>query len=229
MVPFYKAMLPKLGFNRHLPKAVRYGPAKYNGKGLAHLAVHQHAKHLEWFVSEIRKESHLGKVLTVQMDKHQMILGTEKHFLSLKSTDIVYSEPSRIQFLWEENTKRGVSIQVANAWRQKPQREGDRAVMDIFREAGYDKNKLEILNDVRLYLHVTYISCMANERGDRIEKWALFGPPHESSLSWPGRRKPIHENLRLWRETVYQTITAANGLYPTNLGPMYQQNLEQPQ
>ena len=182
MVPFYKAILPKLGFNRHLPKAVRYGPKKFNGKGLVHLAVHQHAKHLEWFVSEIRKESQLGKVLKVQMDKQQMMIGSEKHFLTMASTDIPYSEPSRIQFLWEENTKRGVTIQLASAWRQRPLREGDRAVMDIFREAGYDKEKLEILNDVRLYLHVTYISCMANARGDRIERWALFGPPQESAL-----------------------------------------------
>ena len=46
--------------------------------------------------------------------------------------------------------------------------------MDIFREAGYDKEKLEILNDVRLYLHVTYISCMANARGDGIERWSFL-------------------------------------------------------
>ena len=26
MVPFYAAMLPKMGFNRHLPRELRYGP-----------------------------------------------------------------------------------------------------------------------------------------------------------------------------------------------------------
>ena len=57
MVPFYAAMLPKMGFNRHIPKAVRFGPKKYNGKGLVHLAVHQHAKHLEEFVLNIRRET----------------------------------------------------------------------------------------------------------------------------------------------------------------------------
>ena len=161
----------------------------------------------------------------MQMDKQQMLLGTEKHFLSIKSTNFTYIEPSRIQFLWEENTKRGVTIQLADAWRQKPKREGDKAVMDIFRAAGYGKEKLEILNDVRLYLRVTYISCMANARGDRIEKRALFGPPKETSLDWPVRQKPIPAHWRIWRETIYQTITAANGLYPANLGPIYRQNV----
>ena len=31
-IPVERALLPKLGFNRHMPKSVLYGPTKYGGK-----------------------------------------------------------------------------------------------------------------------------------------------------------------------------------------------------
>ena len=54
MKPFCAAILPKMGFNRHIPLAVRYGPPRYNGKGLVHLGTHQHAKHLEELIVALR-------------------------------------------------------------------------------------------------------------------------------------------------------------------------------
>ena len=38
---FYQALLPRMGFNRHIPKAVRFGPKKFNGKGLVDLESYQ--------------------------------------------------------------------------------------------------------------------------------------------------------------------------------------------
>ena len=99
MLNNYAAMLPKMGFNQHLPKTIRYGPKKYNGKGLTHLSIHQHAKHLEIFVSHLRYQTHLGKILRMQMDKMQLFLGTEEHFLTLSSDDFKYTEPNRMHFL----------------------------------------------------------------------------------------------------------------------------------
>ena len=114
------------------------------------------------------------------MDKQQMLLGTEEHFLTLQSSDFPYNEPSRIQFLWEENNKRDVTIQVADAWRYKPARIGDRALMDIFRES--DSTQLEQLNNVGLYLRVIYVRCIANKEGNAIERWGLFGLPKIANL-----------------------------------------------
>ena len=72
---------------------------------------------------------------------------------------------------------------------------------------------------------MTYVSCIANKEGNAIERWALYGPPKKCSLDWPVRRKPLPENLKAWRVMIYTTITVANGLYPTNLGPPVSQNL----
>lgn len=81
--------------------------------------------------------------------------------------------------------------------------------------------KLRMMNDVRLYLKVTYLSCMTNAEGNKIETWVLYGPPQQNSeLEWPIRRKPLPENMREWRQLIYTNLTAVTGLYPFNLGPL---------
>ena len=80
------------------------------------------------------------------------------------------------------------------------------------------------MNDVRLYLKVTYLSCMTNVEGNKIERWALFGPScQDSELEWPVRRKPLPENMREWRQLIYENFTAATGLYPANLGSIWRE------
>ena len=49
-----KALLPKMGFNRHMPKAVLYGPLKFRGKHLFNVHTEQTLIHLEKFMAHIR-------------------------------------------------------------------------------------------------------------------------------------------------------------------------------
>ena len=152
MVPFYMAVLPKMGFNRHLPLEIRYGPKRYNGKGLAHLYTYQFIFHLERFIGTLRSKDNLGKLLRLQMDKHQMHLGTSQHFLQLNSNDYPYGEKSRIQFLWEECSRHNIQLHISGAWVERPARVGDVFLMDRIAPLYKDKAKLERINAVRLYL-----------------------------------------------------------------------------
>ena len=78
--------------------------------------------------------------------------------------------------------------------------------MDLFRRVETDSSKLTRLNDLRIYLKVTHISCIANEREDRLVNWELHGPPNtKTDLDWPPRQKPLEENLKAWREMLYRT------------------------
>ena len=43
-------------------------------------------------------------------------------------------------------------------------------------------------------------------------------PPSLCKLKWPKRRKPLEQNLRLWRDTLRQLFCGANGLFPVKLG-----------
>ena len=91
--------------------------------------------------------------------------------------------------------------------------------MDVLRRKERNHEKIWRLNDVRIYLQVTYLSCITNKEGNKIEHWALYGPPKANTeLEWITRRKPLPENMKAWREFLYQNFTAADGLYPHNLG-----------
>ena len=113
--PGYNAILPKLGFNRHFPRAVIFGPAKYQGKQMIDYKIFQYTSHLVRFVGYLRQNKELGNVLRIQMDQHQLLIGSGKHFLELSSTTYPYGERSRIQFLWEQNTKYKLKRKVQGA------------------------------------------------------------------------------------------------------------------
>ena len=59
----------------------------------------QYVCHLEHFVGYIRMENEMGNLMRIQVDQHQQLMGTGKHFLEVDSTKYKYGEPSRIQFL----------------------------------------------------------------------------------------------------------------------------------
>ena len=81
---------------------------------------------------------------------------------------------------------------MTNAWRQRPARVGDQSIMDVIRKRERNFEKVRRFNDVRLYLKVTYLSCMTNEEGNKIEGWALYGPPKvDTQLDWTTRRQPL--------------------------------------
>ena len=78
--------MPKIGFNRHFPRAVIYAPLKFQGKQLDDYKVFQYTSHLVRFVDYLRQKDELGNLLRIQMDQHQLIIGSGTHFLELLST-----------------------------------------------------------------------------------------------------------------------------------------------
>ena len=111
------------------------------------------------------------------MDQHQQVIGSKKHFLELNSNDYPYGEPSCIQFLWERNTKWGIQIKVEGAWNQANGRVHDEFLMDRIVEKVKTPHILARINDVRLFLKVSWLSDIATDDGRNIQEWAMFGPP----------------------------------------------------
>ena len=110
--PFLTAILAKMEFNRHFSRNVVFRPKNFQGKQLCDLSVQQYLCHLERFVRYLRQETKIGDLLRIQMDEHQQVIGSQSHFLSLNSTDYPYAKPSRTQYLWERNTKYGITVEI---------------------------------------------------------------------------------------------------------------------
>ena len=144
-----------------------------------------------------------------------MLIGTQAQFLSKDYTHHPYGEKSRLQFLWEQNTKWGITLKIKDAWNQRVLRENDLFLMDKICEKIPSHLVLNKLNDVRLWLKVSRLSDIVIE--DRTDIAPL---PTRSELKWPKRRKSLPENLKLWRDTLRNIFCGAAGPYTMTLGPI---------
>ena len=152
---FYQALLPKLGFNRHIPLQVRYGPPKYNGKGLVEFLIQQYIQHITHLVKHLRANGEIGQLLQMEIDIYQMTIGSETHFFELNPSQYSYGEKTFIHFIWELNHKYGINILIASNWQEKIVRENDTFIMDVVVKKITRPNILKRINDVRLFLKVS--------------------------------------------------------------------------
>ena len=53
-VPIYQAILPKLGYNRHIPLSVRFGPICYGGAAFPHTYTVEIFKHIQYITGLLR-------------------------------------------------------------------------------------------------------------------------------------------------------------------------------
>ena len=217
-IPFYQAILPKMGFNRHIPTAVRFGPKKYNGKGLADFATQQHIQHLERFCGHIRRQKEIGNLLQIEMDTIQLIMGSRHHFFQLDPSIYCYGEKSFVQYLWEHNYNNNITIHLHDPWRIQPARENDLFIMDEMIKKVTKMDVLCRMNDVRLFLQVTRLSDISVESGDALDLSILNGTPKPNCLTWPKRRVPLEENLKQFRMIIRSMFGGMYGLFPRNLG-----------
>ena len=91
-VPIYQAFLPKMGYNRHLPLAIRYGPTNLGGAGLVHLYTEQAIKHVQFLVGTVRQKSQLADTFIIALSTIQLTAGTTELFLNKKKRDMTYVE-----------------------------------------------------------------------------------------------------------------------------------------
>ena len=98
--PIYQAILPKMGYNRHTPLAIRYGPPEHGGTGLVHAYTEQVVKHLQFFVGTMRQESQLADTMRIGLSTIQMLVGTSDLFLNKRRKQITYVEGNSRTFFY---------------------------------------------------------------------------------------------------------------------------------
>ena len=77
--PFYNILLPRMGLNRHMPRAVVCGPPSHAGLEMMDIKVEQIARHIEGVVTQIRKNDKVGKTIRATIDMMQIYLGTKNN------------------------------------------------------------------------------------------------------------------------------------------------------
>lgn len=187
------SLLPKIGLNRHFPRAVTYAPKYFGGLGFTTMAVEQPIAHITSIIGHYRAQSSLSRNYT-QLLKSYMVR-TGMHESPLINTSII----NYVDAPWLEVTRsflRANNIQI-----QLPAipdipflRQNDKNIMALATAQSPSKSFLHTINKCRSFLQITFLSEMCNAQGTCILDY-FRDPPSipnqtpttysQSVISWP--------------------------------------------
>ena len=83
-------MLPKIGLNRHTPKAVVYGPMKLGGVNYTQFKTLQTAKSITYLLKKMRWNGDMAAAIRVNLEMTHLMSGVEAPILEKTDQSINY-------------------------------------------------------------------------------------------------------------------------------------------
>ena len=201
-IPIINHILPLLGYNRHLPRAVVFGSSKLGGLNLKHLYIDQGTKHITNLIKYYRNGGSIGQLLRISLRWIHLIAGFS--FCPLAHPQLRYhhiGDPwyqTLIRFLYECDAyiETNETIQIYNS-------ERDSSLMEDFLLQDPSATELKTLNACRIYLRVTTLSDICTARGDTLTRncWEGTHPTNAIQL-WPRQERPTTQSWSVWRKFI---------------------------
>jgi hypothetical protein len=218
--PFYTALLPKIGINRHMPRAILHAPSKLAGLGLVNLTAEQLSMHVTGLILQIRKFDRVGQTMLACIDALQLYLGTTRQFFQLKPSTLEHRpsrKESQLMYIWEELAAQKLQLISHNFWTPTAVGSNDVSIIDAVmverdkrRGTTNHLHKMTIwyVNACRLYLRVTMLNEICTPCGEYVHDWALYGHHRNESamLTYPYQDKPPPYVWKVWRDGILATF-----------------------
>ena len=154
------AILPKLGYNRNLPREVVFGPYEQGGVGLAGLYVTEGTAHVMASIRQTRMATgQLSNIMTIAEDWAQKHTGNERQLLNDVERELPHLPDG-----WIKNTRGFLRVSESRLIYTNPTtlehvRENDRIIMeDVKRSPFLSPQDKEEANYCRLYLNAKTLS-----------------------------------------------------------------------
>ena len=199
----YAALLPQMGYNRHIPKVVRHGPKHLGGAGLIHMYTEQGIKHLQHFLGTIRQSSALYDILQITFSNYQLHLGISKFFLNTEISECPHHIPGRIAFLWCFSNQHKITFQCPSIWTPSLKFKNYINLMDrITSGKGIASSSVNTFNACLEYLQILNLSEIISNNGREIRSDILYPPTiyyPKSPLQWSHQRRLSPEAWEIWR------------------------------
>jgi len=198
--------LNKMGYPVTFPQAVVYAPGKVRGLRFQHLGHEQGIQHVIQLLKHLRTSMLNGQLYSALIDAYHILAVSMQHILE-------YTEPMpwcpngwltiTCQFLNSINTM----ITLQHLWIPLSCRVNDHNIMDdIIKQMPHANTSA--INNVRLYLHIFFLSEITNANGTTVLPDVLQnGPRHlGSTVPWPRQPMPPLEAWKHWQwaiQTMY--------------------------
>ena len=220
--PAINTILPKMGFNRHLPRAVVFGPRNLGAMGLPSLVYEQGLQQIQFIGRHLRSPtSPLRSLFQIAIEWFRILAGYTTCPLASPHLPIAHVELAS----WFKSLKEFLatirhSLDIPNLYHPRPLRVNDIAIMNL-PQAGYSSQDLQRINRCRIFLRVTMLSEISSCDGKTLlpSIWQGQPPPNSfSTLLWPRQSRPSGPSWRLWRRYLQSALSPGNyNCYSTQL------------
>jgi len=196
-------MLPKLGINRKMKRAVVYAPLELGGIGYPYIGTIQDQKGIGHFVKHLQWGQEIGTEMRALLSHAQVSSGLVTPLMEDTSLHLTYLEEGMISHLRDRLRELKGGIWIENLWVPQLQREKDQSLMEIFMKAKSRKitNKIiEEANICRIYLRIITVAELADLNGREISPHKINGEWRaQSTLVWPTQAKPSDKMWKSFR------------------------------
>jgi hypothetical protein len=210
------SILPRIGFNKHMPRSVVFASKSRGGIGVLNLPTEQGVSQIQLIITHLRAKSYLYNTILILMESFQLVTGIPTSpFLHTKQVTYVQSPwiQSVQKFLNAINGK----IYIPDLTPITINRINDKPIMQSDLNL-FTKSEMESINACRLFLQVTYLSDISNDNGTSILQEAVKGICNSkgqpklwnisrSKLTWPRQPRPSTAAWNKWK-TYLQAITS---------------------
>lgn len=212
-------ILPKLGYNQHMARAIVFGPERFGGLGLQNLVTEQGAAKVIFVMGHIRSRSNLDTTLRVLLESYQIHAGMLTSALEDTSPHNYLRSPW-VQTLREFLHQINGQIRIPSLQHLYPCRQYDSSIMSNL-EATPPSDAI-LINACRLFLQVTSIGEIAHTNGEQLLPEAFYatldkttGNPtlwniSKSKVRWPQQTKPGKEAWCKWRAHLRRFTQSGN-------------------
>ena len=212
--PFINALLPKLCVNRHIKRAVVWGPKKYGGLELANMETEQLARTTDTLVGHVRASTPTGLTFLITCGASQLYMGLQRPFFISDPNWYLHrpsSHHSKLTFLWESMHKYDGLLVFKDMW--TPTANSTPCIMDIIIEAQHknrgkvshirDEN-VRLANSCRIWLRAIHIGDLLNSSGCFHEDFLKGNRRCETDLVFPNQIRPLDSVWKIWRQVLLQ-------------------------
>ena len=143
MSPILQVCLPKAKICRTFPKAVIYGPQKYQGLGIPHPSGLQMSRQLDMLLRHPANRTTTAHYLDSCLQPHQLETGTSYGLLQQDySNTAILASDTWLKRVWKDLDSVGVHVETSTPALQLF-RENDALLMDLFIDAEVDQDTLD--------------------------------------------------------------------------------------
>ena len=220
MRPALQAALPKMGFNRNMPRAVVFGPKAYQGLEIRHLFTVQGIAHLKDIISHQLQNDLTAALHRCSFEALFLLTGLNDKFLS-RSVPGADDDLPRTLASCVRDFCISEQIELVTDIVAPILREHDVFLMSAFLNNQYNDNDRRVVNRCRLYLKVLTLAEIVSGDGKEILHSSWTGEITTDSLRdyvWPHQGRPTEREWTIWRRCLSKAFCSRNRLLQRPLG-----------